>query len=101
MNRIERTKEVLAYSNKHLSLFDDEVRFPNGLAGTYLRAAWAAPYSVAVLPVTPEKNFLLIKQFNYAVGEWVVQVPKGMGDCDLTPEQVARRELREETGCEA
>lgn len=95
---IRRTREILEFENSFLKLFNDEVLFPSGVEGRYVRAAWRSPHSVAVLPVTDDGRFLLLEQFQYATGKWVLQVPKGMGAFDLTPAETARKELMEETG---
>jgi ADP-ribose pyrophosphatase len=95
---IRRMKEKLVYSNKYLHLYDDDVHFPSGNAGTYVRVRWAAPYSVAVLAKTPRDEYVLIRQYNYAREDWMLQVPKGMGEAALSPIEAAEKELLEETG---
>jgi ADP-ribose pyrophosphatase len=58
--------------------------------------------AVWVVPVTPDGQIVLIKQYRYAVDEWVWEVPAGgLFDHDGDPESLARRELREEVGGEA
>ena len=47
--------------------------------------------------VTGQK-ILLNKEFRMATGEWVYNFPAGLIDEGETPEEAARRELREETG---
>jgi ADP-ribose pyrophosphatase len=98
---IRQTQERLVYENRFLRLYDDEVRFPNGDSGTYVRATWRSPYSVAVLAKTANQEYVLIRQYNYARGDWLIQVPKGMGDDGLDPLGTARKELLEETGYDA
>jgi ADP-ribose pyrophosphatase len=55
----------------------------------------------AVLPITPDDDVLLVRQFRPAVRDSLVEVPAGLLDVDdedaLT---AAARELREETGFE-
>lgn len=54
---------------------------------------------VNVVPVTPEGNVVLIRQFRHGTGSFVLEVPGGMVDpADPNPEEAARRELLEETG---
>lgn len=98
---ITRNREVLVYENDFLTLYDDEVSFPGGSQGRYLRACWRAPYSVAVLPITPHGEYVLIRQYSYAQENWILQLPKGMGRQGVTPLDMARQELREETGFES
>lgn len=56
---------------------------------------------VAVVAVTREGLIPLVRQFRPAVETDVLELPSGAIDPGETPEQAARRELREETGCEA
>lgn len=95
---IARTREVVAYDNPYMTLYDDEVRFPDGHHGRYLRADWKSGFSVAVLAITEKLEYVLVNQFAYALDDFIVQVPKGMGLPGTAPADVAARELLEETG---
>lgn len=44
------------------------------------------------------ERILLNREFRLALGDWVYNFPAGLIDAGETPEQAARRELREETG---
>jgi 8-oxo-dGTP pyrophosphatase MutT (NUDIX family) len=56
---------------------------------------------INVVPVTPEGNLVLIRQFRHGTASVVWEIPGGMVDLeDENPEQAARRELLEETGYE-
>ena len=56
---------------------------------------------VNVVPVTPDGNVLLIRQFRHGTASFVWEIPGGMvDDEDEAPEAAARRELIEETGYE-
>ena len=44
------------------------------------------------------ERILLNKEFRLAVGGWVYNFPAGLIDAGETPEEAAKRELREETG---
>jgi ADP-ribose pyrophosphatase len=56
---------------------------------------------VAVLAVTEDGRVPLVRQFRPAVESPVLELPSGGVEADETPEQAIRRELLEETGCEA
>lgn len=83
----------------------DTVRFPNGSTGELemIRHSGAA----AVLPVLgdvngPDPQIVLVRQYRYAAGGWLYEVPAGRPDRSGEPwDECARRELREETGLEA
>jgi ADP-ribose pyrophosphatase len=87
----------------HLSV--DTVRLPDGAEREleFIHHAGAA----AVLPVVgrldePDPEVLLVHQYRYASGGWLYEVPAGMPSRAGEPwEDVARRELEEETGWRA
>jgi ADP-ribose pyrophosphatase len=87
----------------HLSI--DRVRFPDGSVGELelIRHKGAA----AILPVVgrveeADPEILLIRQYRYAAGGYVYEVPAGIRDPkDESWEACARRELEEETGMRA
>ena len=59
-------------------------------------------YDSVILLVTneAEDRLLITKEFRMACGHWVYNFPAGLIDPGETPEEAARRELREETGLE-
>ena len=59
------------------------------------------PDFVNVLPVTPEGEFLCFRQVKYAVEGTSLAPVGGMIDLGESPLDAAKRELREEMGCEA
>ena len=59
------------------------------------------PGAAVLLPVTGDGRVILIRQFRYAAGETLLEVPAGTIDPGETPEQTAVRELVEETGYHA
>jgi ADP-ribose pyrophosphatase len=83
----------------------DTVRYPDGSTGELemIRHSGAS----AVLPVLsdvggPDPQIVLIRQYRYASGGYLFEVPAGRPDRPGEPwEECARRELREETGLEA
>jgi len=56
---------------------------------------------INVVPVTPEGNLVLIRQFRHGTASVTWEIPGGIMDLEHeNPEQAARRELLEETGYE-
>ena len=92
------------YSGTIINVDLDRVRFPNGSEGELEMVRH--PGASAVLPflsdpLGEDPQVLLIKQYRYAADGFIYEVPAGKLDGDEDPELCARRELREETGCEA
>jgi ADP-ribose pyrophosphatase len=56
---------------------------------------------VAIVPVTDDKEVLLIRQFRPPVNGYVIEFPAGLNDKGDTLEEAARRELLEEAGYSA
>ncbi len=61
----------------------------------------AAPDWITIVPVTPDRHVVLVRQYRFGTGEITLETPGGMCDGAEDPEQTARRELLEETGYEA
>lgn len=57
--------------------------------------------AVAMVPVTDEGNVVMVRQYRYACGRPVLEIPAGKIDIGEKPDSAARRELKEETGYEA
>lgn len=51
-----------------------------------------------IAKLVPSNRYVLIRQYRPPVRRQVVEFPAGLMDGDETPEQSARRELKEETG---
>lgn len=90
----------LIFDGKVVHLYKDTVRLPNGKESVreYVRHVGA----VCILPLTDEGEVLLERQYRYAVGEVLTEIPAGKLDApDEDPLSAAIRELREETGTTA
>ena len=97
---IELTKENLIYENKYCKFYNDNVVFPSGVSGNYIRFLYNKPFSVAVLAMTTDNKIVLIKTFRHAQRGWGLEIPKGFGEIGEQPIETAKRELLEETGME-
>ena len=79
--------------------------FDGGWTGVMRREVFERGHACAVLPYDPvRQEFLIIQQFRvgaYAAGmePWQIEVAAGIIEDGETPEDVARRETHEETGC--
>jgi ADP-ribose pyrophosphatase len=101
MSFIKTTMMNVVYDNSYVTVYDDDVEFPNGTVGKYFRYRWKAPHGVAIVPVTEDGFVLLIKTHKYGNDELTLEIPQGFGTDNSSPESDARRELFEETGYRA
>jgi ADP-ribose diphosphatase len=93
-----------AYTGRVLNLDVDTVRFPDGHSGELEMIRH--PGASAVVPVlspdgAEDPQILLIRQYRYAAGGPIWEVPAGRLEDGEDPEACARRELLEETGATA
>ena len=92
------------YTGRIIHLDIDTVRFPNGSTGELEMIRH--PGASAVIPFLSDPGgddpqILLIRQYRYAAERYLYEVPAGRLDAGEAPDACARRELKEETGCEA
>ena len=87
----------LIYDGKVVHLFVDRVALPNGESSVreYVKHIGA----VAVLPLTDDGEVICVRQYRYAHGCVLTEIPAGKLDApDEDHVEAALRELREETG---
>ncbi len=84
------------YHGRILNVRRDTVRLPSG--HETIREVIEHPGAVVIVAVDEADNVLLVKQYRYAVGRDMLELPAGTLEKDESPEQAAPRELKEETG---
>ena len=92
------------YDGKIFKLDVDRIRFPDGSEGEM--AVVRHPGASAIVPFLSDPrgddpDLLLLRQYRYAGGGYLYEIPAGRLDAGEQPLDCARRELREETGCTA
>lgn len=60
-----------------------------------------APDWINVVPLTPERRVVLVRQYRFGVEGLTLEIPGGMCERGEDPADSARREMREETGYDA
>lgn len=84
------------YRGRAINLHLDTVKKPNGKKATREIVEHSA--CVAVVALDDQDNVLLVRQFRYPVGKFLLEVPAGGIDSGEEPLNCVRRELQEEIG---
>ena len=104
----DRPQEMLAshelYRGKFISLNRDTVRLPDGTTtdmdiARHPGASAVVPFMSG--PMGDEPQILMLRQYRFAAGGYLYEIPAGRLDDGETPVECALRELKEETGCSA
>lgn len=86
----------VAFAGKLLSVEVHRVRLRQGQEA--VREVVRHPGAVVILPVLPDGRVVLVRQFRFAVGEALWELPAGTLHAGEEPWACAQRELAEETG---
>ena len=89
------SSETIA-SGGMLTVKRDQVRLPNGHISQ--REYVIHPGAVVVVPILPNGNVILEKQFRYPLHQVFIELPAGKIDADEAVLVTGQRELLEETG---
>ncbi|HEV8121711.1 MAG TPA: NUDIX hydrolase [Candidatus Polarisedimenticolia bacterium] len=92
----KRLSSERVYSGRLLKIDKDKVELPNGRT-TDLEMV-RHPGASAIVPFVTDDEILLIRQFRYATGGFIYEVPAGTLHKGEAPEECARREIQEEIG---
>jgi ADP-ribose pyrophosphatase len=92
----KRLSSQRVYSGRLLKIDRDEVLLPNGRT-TELEII-RHPGAAAIVPFVDGDDILLVRQFRYAAGGFILEVPAGTLQPGEEPEACARREVEEESG---
>ena len=94
----EHLSSERAFDGMLLKLRVDKVRTPSGKEAQ--RELIEHPGSVVIVPVTTDGKVLFVRQFRYAIGEYLLELPAGLIDPGEDPLESATRELIEEVSYE-
>ncbi len=84
------------YNGKIVGLHVDTIRQASGT--TTIREVVRHPGGVAAIPVLDDGRILLIRQFRYPIGKFILEIPAGKLDCGKPPLETVAKEIEEETG---
>jgi ADP-ribose pyrophosphatase len=112
LRRTHSAADAWAYSRAGVLMQDDYVLmlrdavvFPSGETGLYYRKISRArldggPVGAYALPVTADGHVVLVREWRHQERLWRLGLPGGYRDAGETAAESARREAREETGCD-
>jgi 8-oxo-dGTP pyrophosphatase MutT (NUDIX family) len=95
---IRRVREHQEFANQYVLVYDDEVVFPEGRLGRYLRVVESHGQEGIAVLANHASQFALVRIYRYPLGQWQWEIPRGMGMAGVDPETTAYRELTEELG---
>ena len=98
MSKLKETQKSSEkiFSGKLIDLYFDHVELPNGKSST--REWINHPGAVCIVPILPDGNLCLIRQYRYGPRDEFIEIPAGKLDTGEDPLVCAKRELQEEIG---
>ncbi len=93
-------KEETGYDCRYFSVRHDRVTLSDGEARSY-HSVRMKYYGVCIVPVDHDGSVTLIGQYRYVLDRFSWEIPGGGARVGDEPLDVARAELKEETGCTA
>lgn len=93
----------IVYEDPYIVILRDLVKLPDGNLSSYFRILHSADLqggqAVVVLPIIKNK-ILILRIFRHSTRKWHWEFPRGFGEPNTSPEDNARKELREEISAE-
>ena len=87
------------YAGRVVTLHVDTVELPGG--GTSIREIVEHPGGVAILALDEDNRVCVVRQYRYAFGRMMLEIPAGKREAGEEPLVTAQRELQEEVGATA
>jgi len=95
----ERLASRTVFSGRRIEVRVDRLRLPGGAEHDFEMIHHRG--AAAIVPLLASREVLMLRQYRYATGGWLLEVPAGTLEPGESPEGCAARELEEETGYRA
>lgn len=95
----ERLASRTVFAGRRIEVRVDRLRLPGGAEHDFEMIHH--PGAAAIVPLFASGEVLMLRQYRYATGGWLLEVPAGTLEPGESPEHCAARELQEETGYRA
>lgn len=90
-------KRSTVYDTEYAKLYSDNVVLPNGhQIEDYSIISF--PNGVVVVATDRNNKLIAVKEYKYAINKTILNLPSGTAEKGLTIEELAKKELLEETG---
>lgn len=87
------------YKGKIVDLFVDTIQHPSGREA--IREVIVHPGGVTAVPILEDGRIVLVRQYRYPLGKYILELPAGKLDSNQSPLETIKRELEEEIGYRA
>lgn len=94
---IRTVREIVTYENRYVRVYDNEVVFPSGRTGRYLRIVESGGRPGVAALAMAQGRIALVHSYRYPTGAWEWGLPRGFGNAD-EPLASILTELDEEIG---
>jgi ADP-ribose pyrophosphatase len=89
----------LFFQGRKFSFEVNRLRLPNGVEGEW--ECVRHPGGAVAVPLTPEGNLIMVRQYRFATGRRLLEFPAGTVEEGEQPLATAQREIQEEVGYSA
>lgn len=96
-NPWKKLSSQVAYDNPWITVFHEDVLNPNGNPGIYGKVHFKN-LAIGIVPIDENGMTWLIGQYRYPLNQYSWEIVEGGGKIGVSPEESARRELKEECG---
>jgi len=92
-------EKISELKTKKFSFEINRIELPNGHEGEY--GSIKFPNVALAVPITSDNKVIILRQYRFAVSQYLLEFPAGTLEADETPINSIKREIQEEAGYKA